>query len=151
MGSYKPCTHPRPLTHTHNQPKKGHTHPHQLTPSQKMVTLTQTQPKKGHTHPHPAKKRSHSPTPSQKRSHFPTPTHTQYKKGHPHPHPPTLNYKKGHILPQLPTPSQKKVTLTHNQQVSSFLKKIDLLIFFYWVLLKQHLNLLFVCLFSTIS
>ena len=31
--------------------------------------------------------------------------------------------------------------------MSSFFEKIDLLIFFYWIILKQHLNLLFVCLF----
>ena len=40
------------------QPKKGHTHPHPLTSSQKKVTLT-------HTYPHPAKKsytNPHTPT-----------------------------------------------------------------------------------------
>ena len=82
MGSYKPYTHPHPLTpsqikiHTHPHP------PHQAKKRSHSLTLTHNQPKKvtlTHTYPHPAKKSSHSPTH----------THTQPKKGHTHPYPPT--------------------------------------------------------------
>ena len=76
-------THPDLPTPTHTLPKKGHTHAHPPTLSQKKVTLTQPTP----THTKPRK------------DHSPTPTHTQPKKGHSHPQPPTLR--------------QKKVTLTH--------------------------------------
>ena len=67
-------------TPTLTQPKKGHAHPHSLTPSQKKVTLT-------HTHPRPAKERSNHPHPVIKRSYPPTPIHTQPKKDHKPPHP----------------------------------------------------------------
>ena len=106
----------RALTHT--QPKKGHTHQHPSTPSQKKIT-THNQPQKGRTYPHPAKKRSahpSQPTPVKKmvittHSHLQPAKQRLYIPTHTHPH----QAKKGHTYPHPPTASQKKVTPTHTQ------------------------------------
>ena len=111
--------------------------------------------------PTPTHTHSHRPTLSQKKSHSPTPTHTQPKKGHTHPHLPTPSQKRSY--PTIKRHGHLRITerknvmcLTHTLKYSIFtilagVFKIYQFIFFYWIPLKRHLNLLFVCLFSTIS
>ena len=139
-----------------HSPTPTHTYPHSPTLCQKKVTLT-------HTQSHPAKNQSHSSTPSQKKV---TLTHTQphlTKTGHTHPHLPHPDKKghtqpkEGHIHPHI-TERKKVMCLTHMWKYYLFtllagvfiFAMIDQFIFFYWILLKQHLNH-YVCLFSTIS
>ena len=134
-----------------HSPTPTHTYPHSPTLCQKKVTLT-------HTQSHPAKKQSHSSTPSQKKV---TLTHTQphlTKTGHTHPHLPHPDKKghtqpkEGHIHPHI-TERKNVMCLTHMWKYYLFtllagvfiFAMIDQFIFFYWILLKQHLNLL--CLF----
>ena len=139
-----------------------HTYPHSPTTNEKKITLTHTQPKKvtlTHTYPYSTKRRSHSSTLTHTRKKMVIPTHT-------HPQPPKKKVtptqtqpSKGHKHPYLPTPTQKwshqpthnwkkeyhvsntwhireKYPFSQYSQVFLFLKKTDLLIFFYWILLK---------------
>ena len=91
-------------------------------------------------HPHPL-------TPTHTSHKNVTPTNTQLKTGHKHPH--ITERNNGTCLTH--DLYVKSIPFLQYEQVSSFLRKIHLLIFFYWILLKLHLNLLFGCLFSTIS
>ena len=118
-----PCQKKRTHLHTptYTHPKTGHTHPHV---AKKKVIPT-------HTHPQPAKKRSYSPAPSQK---MVTSTNTSLKE--------RIHVSNTQYI-------HEKYSLFPILAGSSVLKKIDLLNF--WLLLKRRLNLLFVCLFSTIS